>query len=273
MVSFDVTSLFTNVPITTACTLIRKHWAHIQPNSPLDVEAFIEGILLCTEATVIQYQNKFYRQIFGCPMGSALSGALANLVMIDLEHEALLTIPPQAIRVYTRYVDDIFSILRKIYLQRLLDALNGYHERLQFTVENEANKCLPFLDVLVSHDQLGIHTTVYVKPTSSHRYLDFFSPSPPQHKYATARSLLARAFYFPDNFHEQTTQLKVWTNILGSNNYPASYIQCILLNLHQAVMPQALRPFTALPAPLDAAVTTPTQWIAIPYVQQIHKRL
>ena len=55
MVSFDVTSLFTNVPIDTACALIRKHWTYVQPFTPLDVDSFIKGIELCSYATVIQF--------------------------------------------------------------------------------------------------------------------------------------------------------------------------------------------------------------------------
>ena len=273
MVSFDVTSLFTNVPVTTACELIRKHWAHVQPNTPLDADSFIAGILLCAEATIIQFHHKFYRQIFGCPMGSALSGALANIVMIDLESSALLQIPPQAIRIYTRYVDDIFSILRKLFLQRLLAALNAYHPRLQLTIEHELERRLPFLDIMVSHDQFGVHTTVYSKPTNSHRYLDFLSPSPPQHKYATARSLLARAVYFPDNPDEQQRQVKFWLTILESNNYPSKYLQRILTIIRQADTPRALQPFTRLPTPEMGPNPKPTQWVAIPYIRQIHQRL
>ena len=116
MVSFDITSLFTNVPITIACDLNRCHWDCIQPFSTLDLDAFIEGIQLCAAATIIQFLGKFYKQIFGCPMGSALSGALANLVMVDLENTALNQIPSSAICVYTRYVDDLFALMLRRFL-------------------------------------------------------------------------------------------------------------------------------------------------------------
>ena len=49
-------------------------------------------------------------------MGSSLSGALANIVMVDLETTALSAIPPEAVHIYTRYVDDIFAYLLKRFL-------------------------------------------------------------------------------------------------------------------------------------------------------------
>ena len=60
-------------------------------------------------------------------MGSSLSGALANLVTVDLETNVLERMPPEAITIYTRYVDDIFSYMLKQFLNTLLDALNNYH--------------------------------------------------------------------------------------------------------------------------------------------------
>ena len=212
MVSFDVTSLFTNVPIPTACELIRKHWTHIQPHTPLDADSFIAGISLCAEATIIQFHNKFYRQIFGCPMGSALSGALANIVMIDLECSALRQIPPQAIRVYTRYVDDIFSILRKLFLQQLLAALNAYHPRLQFTVEHEVDNRLPFLDVSVSHDQLGIHTTCIQNPLTATGTWTSCLPARPN------TSTRQHALYWLGHFTSQITE---------TNNNDKSIFGCL----------------------------------------------
>ena len=66
---------------------------------------------MCGKATIIQFNGKFFRQIFGCLMGSALSRDLANIIMVDLEVHALASIPTDAIQIYTRYVDDIFSYL------------------------------------------------------------------------------------------------------------------------------------------------------------------
>ena len=148
------------------------------------------------------------------------------------------------------------------------------HPRLQFTIEHEVNNQLPFLDVLVTRNETGLHTTVHVKPTANQRYLDFLSPSPPQHKYATARSLLARAYYFPDSHLKRVRQLNLWSDILRSNNYPQTYLDRILHTLRRADLPRALRPLTnVVDLQASAPPTPPTQWIAMPYVPQLHRRL
>ena len=135
--------------------------------APLTCDEFLNGIRLCTRATVIKFQHNFYQQIFGCPMGSSLSGALANLVMVDLETSTLEHIPRDTISIFSRYVDNIFAFLQWSIIQQLLTVLNAYHPRLQFTIEMESNLQLPFLDVLVTCDNAGLHTMVYAKPTAT----------------------------------------------------------------------------------------------------------
>ena len=272
LVSFDVTSLFTNVPIDVALQLISKHWEHIQPNTPLTLAAFQTGISLCAEATVIQFNGQFFRQIFGCPMGSSLSGALANLVMIDLENHALSRLSPTAMRIYKRYVDDIFALMLRKLINQFLKLLNSYHPRLQFTVEHEVNGQLPFLDVMVTRSESTLTTTVYTKPTSNQRYLDYLSPSPINHKIATARALLARAIYYPSKPEEVRYQTRFWCAVLRANHYPNGFLQRILIRIRQAPIPSALQlPEMVTTAPELAP--TPPQWVAIPYVPHLHQRL
>ena len=270
-VSFDVKSLFTNVPIDLACELIQKHWDAIQENTTLNQDAFIEGIKLCASATVIQYDGKYYRQIFGCPMGSSLSGAITNLVMIDLENTSLQSIPTDAVNIYKRYVDDIFAYMLKCFINTLLTAFNNYHPRLQFTVEYEKEGKLPFLDVSVSKENNALHTTIYVKPTNSQRYLDFKSPSPMTHKYTTARALLARAIYYPSNETEKIKQIKIWSNILLLNNYPNYYIKRIKNIIENSHPPKDLQ--NIIESPTTNTTNTKLKWIPIPYAPHIHRRL
>ena len=143
-------------------------------------------------------------------MGSSLSGPLANLVMVDLETQALLKIPKNALQIYARYVDDVFALAHLHQCRVLLGHLNNYHPGLRFTMEQENDNKLPFLDILVQRDGTALHTTVYSKPTSTERYLDFTSPSPFSHKYTTAQTLLKRAVLFPDSEAESLHQIRVW---------------------------------------------------------------
>ena len=175
------------------------------------------------------------------------------------------------VRIVLNLYSDIFSDGIVDFIAALLNAFNSYHPRLQFTVEFENEGKLPFLDVLVSKETTTLGTTVYVKPTSSHRYLDFNSPSPMTHKYATARALLARAIYYPHNSTEKLKQIKLWSNILMANNYPKHYLQRIIEIIENAPLPKDLQ--NTLREPSDNATNSSIKWIPIPYAPHLHHQL
>ena len=54
----------------------------------LDIQDILDLINLCL-STEFCYQNKYYKQISGTPMGSPLFSFLAEAVMQDLEHKAV----------------------------------------------------------------------------------------------------------------------------------------------------------------------------------------
>ena len=74
---------------------------------PLPVNVIIDLIKLCVEENVFTYNGKFYKQVFGCAMGSPLSPVLSNFFMEYFESELLPNILDTNIP-WLRYVDDIF---------------------------------------------------------------------------------------------------------------------------------------------------------------------
>ena len=53
------------------------------------------------------------------------------------------TYPPN---VWERYVDDVFLIIKKHWLEKFYDHINGLHEQIKFTTEKENDSKLAFLD-------------------------------------------------------------------------------------------------------------------------------
>ena len=81
LVSYDVTSLFTNIPlqkaIDTAINLIFNH----NPNLNITKKELKKLFLFATSQTHFIFNSKFYKQIDGVAMGSPLAPVLANIFM------------------------------------------------------------------------------------------------------------------------------------------------------------------------------------------------
>ena len=90
-------------------------------------------------------------------MGSPVSVAIANMVMEEIEERALSTYgsPP---KVWKRYVDDTFTVLRSDTVLDFHDHLNSIHPSIQFTIEREDDMSLPFLDVLLKRQTDGTNS-------------------------------------------------------------------------------------------------------------------
>ncbi|XP_047998166.1 uncharacterized protein LOC125235611 [Leguminivora glycinivorella] len=190
MVSFDVESLFTNVPVKECLEVVRRK---------LSDSGMSETIMVllrnCLEGSYFLYRGKHYLQIDGVAMGSPVAPVLANIWM---EHiEASVDLQPWAVKLWKRYVDDVFCIMKggKQEVEQLLQYLNSIHPRTKFTYELESQRSLPFLDVKVIGRVDGTLThTVYRKPTHTDRYLNALSHHHPRHLQSVVSSLVNRAY-------------------------------------------------------------------------------
>ena len=84
MVSFDVVSLFTCVPIDEALKVIEQRLNEdetLMERTSIPVEDICALTELCLKSTYFQYQDQFYEQIEGAAMGSPLSPIIANIYM------------------------------------------------------------------------------------------------------------------------------------------------------------------------------------------------
>ena len=99
MVSFDVESLFTKVPVADSLSLLSQHFED-------SILALFRHVLT---STYFCYDGQVYEQTDGIAMDSPLSPVIANFFMEDFEKKAieLATHKPTC---WYRYVDDIFTI-------------------------------------------------------------------------------------------------------------------------------------------------------------------
>ena len=133
LVSYDVFSLFTEVPLDETIDHI-IHEIYTNNKLPQLSSKLLFRRLLCnvTKNTVFSFNGKLYKQIDGCGMGNPLSPVLANIFMAKLEADVVRPFNPPF---YDRYVDDCFSKKKKNEPDALFERLNRYHPNIVFTVE------------------------------------------------------------------------------------------------------------------------------------------
>ena len=80
----------------------------------------------------------------GSPSSSSMSDIFLNLMETTLIEKFIRN---KEIIHWSRYVDDILVICYKNSVKNILEKINGYDHRLNFTDENMANNKLKFLDM------------------------------------------------------------------------------------------------------------------------------
>ena len=92
LTSYDITSLFTSVPVDPALNIIKdvlEKDEKLNDRTVLSVQDIIELLGFCLHNTYFSFQNKFYEQGEGVATGSPVSPIVANLYMEYFEGKAL----------------------------------------------------------------------------------------------------------------------------------------------------------------------------------------
>ena len=139
MVSYDVTSLFTNVPVDeTIEFLVKKafkdNWFNDTYNLNLTKKQLTELLELATKNQLFQFDGQLYQQVDGVAMGSPLGPLMADAIMCKIESK--LEREGKMPKEYYRYVDDTLNLPNGISAAALFhQTLNGTHPSLTFTME------------------------------------------------------------------------------------------------------------------------------------------
>ena len=127
LVSFDVSALFTSIPVPTALDVINRLFIeHIEdPEAKhkygcsfrcntigLEKDEVMQLLILVLENCVFTFQDKFFKQLHGTAMGSPCSPVVANIYMEYFENLALGPELPVPVKDWKRYVH-VFSIIPK----------------------------------------------------------------------------------------------------------------------------------------------------------------
>ena len=230
MVSFDVESLFTNVPIDDAVqATLRKlendpSLADRTTLTPAQIADLLNFVL---RSTYFQYNGSIYEQREGAAMGSPVSAVIANLYMESFEEQAIASSSHKP-KIWKRYVDDTFTILDRENVDSFLQHLNNQQPSIRFTMETESDSKLAFLDTAVSREPDGrLTTSIYRKPTHTDQYLAYDSHHPQSVKRGIVKCLYERAKRLVTKPSVISKEKKHLSSVLVSNGYPFSFLQKI----------------------------------------------
>ena len=221
LVSFDIVSLYTNVPVLEAIDVC----ADLLFNSmslDIDRDTFVELAKLASCDVIFNSHDGFYKQVDGLAMGSAPAPHLANGWLSSFEAAIKGDSP-----LYYRYMDDIICVADKEEIDNRLDAVNNVHPSLAFTVEVEKQGKLPFLDMVIYNTEGQLSSGWYRKPTDTGLTLNFHSLAPLRYKKSVVIGFVYRIFNSCSTwslFHEGMEEAKA---ILLKNQYPLVFIEQI----------------------------------------------
>ena len=207
MVSFDVRSLFTNVPLKKTIKICLDRLYRGDPNHrPSIPESTLKKLLeLCVCNNTFVFNGRVYEQIDGVEMGSSLGPLLANVYMAHLEEEFILK-SSQSFNptMYRRYVDDTFCLFReREHATKFLEFINSIDLAIQFEMEDEDR--LSFLDTVIKRSSNNPYPEIItrIKPTDKGLFYNFSSFIPDSYKRNLVYCLVYRVYTIQDSIVRQ----------------------------------------------------------------------
>ena len=227
MISFDVSSLFTNIPLTETVNIAIQLLLDNEQSLGMSREELQILFEFATAKSHFLFNEEIYDQVDGVAMGSPLAPVLANIFMGHYEKiwiENYSGIKPE---IYKRYVDDIFCLFKnEADALSFFEYLNKQHVNIKFTYEKEIEGKLCFLDVLIKNvNTQTFETSIFRKSTFTGLLTNFLSFAPMFYKVALIKTLINRLYYICNNwkiFYENLKEVKL---ILGKNMFPPKLVE------------------------------------------------
>ena len=117
LVSYDVCSLFTNVPLEETIINIladkafTNDWFNRTHNLNIKKSDLIELLTIVTKDQLFQFDGSLYKQVDGAAMGSPLGPLLANTFLCAIKENTRENNLPSF---YKRYVDNTLAVIDSI---------------------------------------------------------------------------------------------------------------------------------------------------------------
>ena len=230
LASLDVKDLFTNIPINQSINIVIERIGQSESfyESALTKSDIRELLLVCLNNSYCTFNNKFFRQKRGLPMGNTLSPLLADLYMDQYIKNNMKKVNDKLFR----YVDDL-CIITKIKEEELkiyINELNSLKGTIKFTHEFEKNCQLNYLDTTLTRNiaEQRIDVKWYRKDTASDRVLHYESGHQTSIKVNIIKNMTEKIINTTKNNEQQKEDLKTISDMLIKSKYPRHLVDNII---------------------------------------------
>ena len=246
IVSFDITSLFTKVPLARTIQLILEKMYGPEHTCMYGFKKITEWCNNCknrfemkwllnisTKESHFIYDEKIYSQINGIAMGSPLGPLFADIYINYLENKLMPRLKRDGVLFWRRFVDDTFVILEKnANVDNINEILNSFDQDITFTREEETNNSISFLDIFITRKPTNqswittssFDTTIYRKSTYTGLITKWDSFVPDSYKVSTISSMIYRAIKICSSFKLIHKQFQTIKDIATKNGYPIKFV-------------------------------------------------
>ena len=142
--SYDVESLFTNIPIKDTIDFICDEISvHKKLEAICKQSIFKKHFYKLTTECTFNATEKLRKKVDGVSMGGILSVILSDCFMNKMKRDIVLPLKP---KFYRRFVDDTYRRRKKNEPDGLFLKMNSYHSNINLTIEINPSK---FLDTKI----------------------------------------------------------------------------------------------------------------------------
>ena len=189
----------------------------------LSVNDVMEMAQLVLDTNFFAYEGKYYRQSRGGAMGSAFTQTLANIYMLEWEHD-LVQHQLSNNEIYGRYIDDGFmtmNLTREEIDAKMTDVDSKDPSiRISYTIASAVD----FLDVTISNDNGQLTTSIFHKPGAEPYVLPYTSDHPRHVHRNIPYAALLRAARICSSVHDFDLERVRIDMALLLNEYPPAFI-------------------------------------------------
>ena len=260
LVSFDVESMFTSVPVKECLNLIGERLKELGPRIESEFNMSPETVLrllrLCGTMLFQLPSGERFEQLWGFPMGGPISPLVCSFYIHHVETKALNTWSGPPPLWWLRYVDDTSSSIPRPLVGTFLSHLNSIDPNIRWTVEIELDNRISFLDCLILRAGSSLKFTLHRKPTATSRYIDATSCCAVQHKRAWILSTLYRIDHIADPEFRDALQQQLF-EIAKINGYTHRFVEDCIARHHERSRPPSPVPSPPSPSPSSPPLSSP----------------